>query len=89
MNQIFRSAGWTDDRRRDSSVRDPQATTGTVATVEYDDGNPATIAVPVRRSDPVAAPRPAAANAPTTPLALEPRIASTDYDDGNPGTIVC
>ena len=89
MNQLFRPAAPAPDMAMSSPARDPRRPAGSVATVEYDDGDPATVAVASSRPEPAPAQRSAASDTPSTPLALVPRAAATDYDDGDPATIVC
>ena len=89
MNQFSRSKGTAPGTCLSSPARDPRRSISSNATVEYDDGDPATVAVAANRPETAALQRFAASRTPGTPLASVPRVATIDYDDGDPATIVC
>ena len=89
MNQFSRSKGTAPGTWLSSPARDPLRSINSNATVEYDDGDPATVAAAANRPETAASQSSEASRTPGTALASVPRAAAIDYDDGDPATIVC
>lgn len=98
MNQIFNPAALIEEGLDSRSVTAPEVAPacGRAGRVEYDDGNPATIAPRHNGSGPSAA-LSCGSDGGTgcdlsarfrRPLTTHNRTARVDYDDGDPGTIV-